>query len=89
MKKLLYLFLVLGLFACSSDSADDDSNNSAILGTWRSVWTCECISDDCELHVGNDDDDAIGCDYGDDCNYWELTFNSNGSGSFYEEENCI
>ena len=28
MKKLLYLFLVLGLFACSSDSADDDSNNS-------------------------------------------------------------
>ena len=25
MKKLLYLFLVLGLFACSSDSADDDS----------------------------------------------------------------
>jgi len=28
MKKLLYLFLVLGLFACSSDSADDDSDNS-------------------------------------------------------------
>jgi hypothetical protein len=28
MKKLLYLFLVLGLFACSSDSADDDENNN-------------------------------------------------------------
>ena len=28
MKKLLYLFLVLGLFACSSDSADDDSNSN-------------------------------------------------------------
>ncbi len=28
MKKLLYLFLVLGLFACSSDSADEDSDNS-------------------------------------------------------------
>jgi len=26
MKKLLYLFLVLGLFACSSDSDDDDDN---------------------------------------------------------------
>ena len=28
MKKLLYLFLVFGLFACSSDSEDDDSDNS-------------------------------------------------------------
>ena len=28
MKKLLYFFLVLGLFACSSDSADEDSDNS-------------------------------------------------------------
>ena len=28
MKKLLYIFIVLGLFACSSDSADDDSDNS-------------------------------------------------------------
>ena len=28
MKKLFYLFLVLGLFACSSDSADDDENNN-------------------------------------------------------------
>ena len=26
MKKLLYLFLVFGLFACSSDSDEDDSN---------------------------------------------------------------
>ena len=28
MKKLLYLFLVLGLFACSSDSADDESDDN-------------------------------------------------------------
>ena len=27
MKKLIYLFLVLGLFACSSDSDDDESPN--------------------------------------------------------------
>tara|TARA_S200000501_G_scaffold354082_1_gene374436 strand:- start:409 stop:963 length:555 start_codon:yes stop_codon:yes gene_type:complete len=28
MKKLLYLFLVLGLFACSSDSADEDNEQN-------------------------------------------------------------
>jgi len=27
MKKLLYLFLVFGLFACSNESADDENNN--------------------------------------------------------------
>ena len=26
MKKLIYFFLVLGLFACSSDSDDEDNN---------------------------------------------------------------
>jgi hypothetical protein len=29
MKKLIYFFLVFGLFACSSDSANDDNNNSS------------------------------------------------------------
>ena len=33
MKKLLYLFLVFGLFACSDDSEDDDS--SSIVGRWN------------------------------------------------------
>ena len=28
MKKLIYLFLVLGLFACSDESVDDDSDNA-------------------------------------------------------------
>ena len=31
MKKLFYLFLVLGLFACSSDSADEDDSNPVYL----------------------------------------------------------
>ncbi len=36
MKKLLYLFLVLGLFACSSDS-DDDNENGSVYPTIRVV----------------------------------------------------
>ena len=35
MKKILYLFLVFGFFACSNESADDDTNNNdPIIGTW-------------------------------------------------------
>ena len=87
MKYIKIILLFAFIFSCSNES-EDSENNSAIIGTWRSVWTCECISSDCELHVGNDDDDAIGCDYDDDCNYWEITFNSNGSGFSGGKENC-
>ena len=41
MKKLLYLFLVLGLFACSSESADDNinSNNSNLESEFKGLWS--------------------------------------------------
>ena len=41
MKKLLYLFLVFGLFACSNESADDDNpenNISELIGIYEVVW---------------------------------------------------
>ena len=41
MKKLLLLFLVFGLFACSNESADDDNpenNISELIGIYEVVW---------------------------------------------------
>ena len=41
MKKLLYLFLVFGLFACSNESADDDNpdnNISELIGIYEIIW---------------------------------------------------
>ena len=48
MKKLLYLFLVFGLFACSNESADDDdtNNNDPIIGTWSLYYDEEDGNDD-------------------------------------------
>jgi hypothetical protein len=41
MKKLFYLFLVLGLFACSSESVDDNinSNNSNLESEFKGLWS--------------------------------------------------
>ena len=41
MKKLLYLFLVFALFACSNESADNDNpenNISELIGIYEIVW---------------------------------------------------
>jgi len=88
MKYIKFILLFAFIFSCSNES-EDSENNSALLGTWRSVWTCECDDVVCQLHNGNDEDPDTTCDYDDDCDYWEITFNSNGSGSWYAEENCM
>jgi len=91
MKYIKFILLFAFIFSCSNESEDSDNteNNSALIGTWRSVWTGECLSNDCQLHMCNDEEFIQYCDYDDDCNSWELTFNSNGSVFMYAEDNCI
>jgi len=57
MKYIKFILLFVFIFSCSNES-EDSENNSALLGTWRSVWTGECLSNDCQLHECWDSDDG-------------------------------
>ena len=91
MKKFLSIISVFFfIFSCESESADSitQENDSVLVGTWRSVWVCECYSSDCQLHAGNDDDNVTTCDDSTDCNYFEYRFDSNGTGLIQDFWNC-
>ena len=78
------------MFSCESESADSitQENDSILVGSWRSVWVCECYSSNCQLHAGNDDDSVTTCDNSTDCNYFEYTFDSNGTGLIQDFWDC-
>ena len=48
MKNVFYLFLVLGLFACSSESTDDNinSNNSNLESEFKGLWSGSFFGED-------------------------------------------
>ena len=91
MKKFLSIISILFfILSCETDSAgsDNEENNNILVGTWRSVWVCECYSSDCQLHAGNDDDNVTTCDDSTNCNYFEYIFDSNGTGLIQDIWEC-
>ena len=71
MKKLFYLFLVFGLFACSNESVDEDNpenNISELIGIYEVVWidTEDNTIDFCPAVIEFKSDDTVENRFDDD-----------------------